>query len=656
MLGRALPNRFLYRTMKNFLLIFVLSIRLWCVSAHVSPARVRLPYIFSSGMVLQREQPLTLRGWSDAGEEIEMVFRGKKYRTKADNRGDWAIELPKQKPGGPYEMSINDTVLTDVWVGDVILCAGQSNMELPISRVTDLFADEVSVYENPAIRQLRIPTTYTFHGPQDDLPPCCWEALTPGSAMDFSALGYFLARKLYDRTCVPVGIVNNAVGGSTIESWLSEEALGDFPSIAHTLAINKNDEYIRTVERGERLRRRLWVEALNREDPGCARWSAFDFPDSLWKRQDIFDLSWTCDAAGRPVNGSTWWRRHFSASGLDTRQPALLRLGCWVDADSVFVNGVCIGATSYRYPPRKYIIPPGILHENGDNVVAVRLISYTGRPGVVPDKPYKIEQEGHEIPLTGEWLFCRGAVMPSLPGETFFRWQPTALYNSMMAPLLSYGMRAVVWYQGESNTGDTRRYADLLPRLIGSWRALLGNGDLPFVVVQLPRFMPVRNDPTESDWAAMREVQRLVSLSVPRVGLAVTIDTGEWNDIHPLDKKTVADRVARELFRLSYDGREPSSPMIKEVKCEGGILCLRFDTGGSPLVADSAVTGFSVAGSDDRHVWAHVLSVGEDTVCLQSPVGNPCCVRYAWADNPAGVYLYNEAGLPASPFEIRIVP
>lgn len=637
---------------------FIFTLFLCLLLAYIpdAKARVRLPQHIASGMVLQREQPLTLHGWGDAGEKIVLTFRGKKYRTTTDAQGLWQITLPAQKPGGPFTMRVNDTTLTDVWVGDVILCAGQSNMELPVSRVVDLFAEEVSSYENTAIRQLRIPTTYTFEGPQADLPTCHWAALTPESAMHFSALGYFLARQLYERTGVPVGIINNAVGGSTIESWLDEASLQDYPSIRNALYLYRNENYVQSVVKSEHLRRRLWVDALNREDPGCGRWAACATDDSDWECRSPFDPTWTRDADGRILNGSTWWRYHFDASAIDTAQTSLLRLGCLVDADSVFVNGRFVGTTSYQYPPRKYAVPAGLLRRNGDNVVTVRLLSYSGSPAFVAEKPYRIEQDGQTISLNGEWLFRRGAVMPPLPGETFFMWQATALYNSMMAPLASYGVRAVVWYQGESNTGDTRRYAELFPLMVRRWRTLLGGDSIPFVIVQLPEFMAERSYPSESGWAAMREVQRRASLELPATGLAVTLGTGEWNDIHPLDKKTVADRVARQLFRLSYGDDTPVSPMVYEASCMGDTIKVRFNTYHSRLAAADTLPGFAVAGSDGRYHWARLLSVGRDEVCLLSPVATPRRVRYAWADNPGGPYLCNEEGLPASPFEIEILP
>lgn len=260
--------------MKKLLLFTIITLCALTFGLNDGLARVRLPQHIASGMVLQREQPLTLHGWGEAGEKITLTFRGKKYRATTDSQGLWQITLPAQKPGGPFTMRVNDTTLTDVWVGDVILCAGQSNMELPVSRVVDLFADEVASYENRAIRQLRIPTTYTFEGPQDDLPSCLWVALTPESAMQFSALGYFLARRLYERTGVPVGIINNAVGGSAVESWLDEASLHDYPSIRNTLYLNRDKSYVQSVVKSERQRRRVWVDALNREDPGCGRWAA----------------------------------------------------------------------------------------------------------------------------------------------------------------------------------------------------------------------------------------------------------------------------------------------------------------------------------------------------------------------------------------------
>lgn len=617
-------------------------------------ARVRLPHLVCDGVVLQRDVPVRIWGFADPGEAVTVRFDGQEYRTTADEAGDWRVTLPAQQAGGPYVIRVNELTVSDVLFGDVWLCAGQSNMELPVSRVMDRFADQVRSYENERIRHIKIPTAYTFHGPQADVPPCAWKALTQADVMDFSAVAYFFARRLYESTGVPVGLVNASVGGSTIESWMSEEALRPFPEVVNTLALLRSDDYIRSTERLDNLRRTLWHTQLNAADPGCGRWQGAATDDGGWARCDLFDRSWARDAAGRVVNGSVWLRRRFSGEGFDTSRPAILRMGCLTDADSVFVNGTFVGTTSYMYPPRIYTIPAGVLRKDA-NVVAVRLISYSGPAGAVEDKPYKIVQDKREVSLAGEWRFRRGAVMPPLAGEAFFRWRPTALYNAMLAPLFGTALKGIVWYQGESNTGDVRRYAELLPRMAAEWREGFGDAQLPLLVVQLPGFMRPKAEPSEAGWAEMREVQRRAAVEIPRAALAVTIDAGEWNDIHPLDKQTVGDRLSLAARRLAYgQSVTASGPVPDKAVAKGGRVVVSFTQEGGAPAADAGLRCFAVAGADRRFVWAEARSEGGRVVLVCDKVAAPKYIRYAWADNPEGAALRNAEGIPASPFEMTV--
>lgn len=333
-------------------------------------------------------------------------------------------------------------------------------------------------------------------------------------------------------------------------------------------------------------------------------------------------------------------------------KPARLLLGRIVDADSVFVNGVFVGSTGYQYPPRRYQAPAGVLKE-GKNVITVRVISEAGKGGFVPGKPYELIIDGQTIGLAGNWLYRQGAEMPPLAARTFIRWKPLGLFNAMISPLLNYRIKGVIWYQGESNAGRPEEYKELFPALIRDWRARWGQGDFPFLFVQLANFMEARPRPSESNWALLREAQ-LEALALPNTGMAVAIDIGEWNDIHPLNKKDVGKRLALAARRVAYGEKEAvhSGPIYRSMKAEGSKIVLSFCNIGSGLEAGGGneLRHFAIAGADRRFTWAEARIEKDKVVVWSEEVPEPVAVRYAWADNPAGANLYNKEGLPASPF------
>lgn len=514
-------------------------------------AKVKLPALFSDGMVLQREQAVKVWGKADPGEEVKVVFLKKKVTTRADSNGDWKLTLPAMKPGGPHEMSINECKLKDILIGDVFLCSGQSNMELPVARVLDLFRTEIETHTNLKIRHVKVPLTYNFHAPQTDIAPVEWKAMSPEHSLSFSALGYFFAKALFAKNNVPIGLINSSVGGSPVEAWMSEESLQSFPQYLNEKRIYESDAYVACVKQTEAERQQLWNTALYSGDRGCQSicpWYADAYDDSDWTEMDLFSTDWGTNGLN-PLNGSHWFRRTFELPQAALGKEATLRLGCIVDADSVFVNGTFVGSVAYQYPPRIYAIPAHLLRK-GSNQITVRLISYAGRPRFVPDKPYKLLVGHEEVNLCGIWKYKQGCAMPSLPGQTFFQYKPVGLYNTMIAPLLPYRLAGVVWYQGESNVSRYNEYASLLTTLIGDWRDRMQTPQLPFYVVELASFL-APNDPGQAAWAALRSAQALVVNSHTNTTLIANSDLGEWNDIHPLDKKTLGERVADAIDKES---------------------------------------------------------------------------------------------------------
>lgn len=619
--------------------------------------QVRLPRLISDGMVLQREIELNIWGWAAAREQVTVRFAGSEYPATTDSQGTWKIQLPPQKAGGPYQMLIrgkNEITISDILIGDVWICSGQSNMELKMKRVRPLYEREMAASENPHLRQFEVPQRYDFNTPRADLRSGTWKKANPENVSEFSAVAYFFARELYEKNRVPIGLITAALGGSPAEAWMSESALQDFPEHYAEAQKFKDSLLIGRIETEDHTRISAWYRLLWQRDEGYAHpaqnWGdpAFDF--SAWKTMQVPGY-WAQTELG-PVNGVIWFRKNVTLPESMSGRPALLNLGRIVDADSVFLNGIFVGATGYQYPPRWYKVPENVL-KPGINSLVVRVINNSGKGGFVPDKPYELIVANDTVDLKGAWQYRLGAIMEPLASQTFIRWKPAGLFNAMIHPLLPYKIKGAIWYQGEANTRRAAEYARLFPAMIRDWRANWKQGDFPFLFVQLANFMESRPEPSESDWAVLRESQ-LRTLSLPETGMVVTTDIGEWNDIHPLNKKEVGKRLALAAQKVAYHNDQIvySGPIFRSVKIKKRKVILTFDHTGSGLSAKGggALRGFALAGSDRRFVWAEAR-IEKNKVVVQSPkISEPVAVRYAWADNPSDANLYNLEGLPASPF------
>ena len=625
---------------------FIMLLTLLCVVN--GRASVKLPALISDGMVLQRDTELKLWGWASAGESIEISFLNKSYKTTADANGKWEVTLPSQKAGGPYQMQINDISINDILIGDVWLCSGQSNMETLISRVLDLYRDEVSQINNPYIRYLKTPLKYNFTGVSEDINGGSWKSATPENILDFSAVAYFFAKDLYDKYKVPIGLLNSSVGGSPIKAWLSKDALKQFPTNLQVAQQFAQPGYIDSIRAEEKKITEQWYTTLNQNDKGISNWFKNDLDTSDW---DTISLPgyWADKGIGN-INGSFWFRKEFEVPASMVGKPAVLRLGCIVDSDSAYINGQFVGTTSYQYPPRVYTIPLGLLHE-GKNSVTVRVINSIGKGGFVEDKPYRIVVGDEFIDLTGKWNYKVGAEMAVLRPQTFFQYKPMGLYNAMIAPLINYPIKGVIWYQGESNTSQPTEYSTLLTALINDWRMKWNSNDLPFIIAQLPNFMQPQENPSESNWAMLRESQSK-ALALPNTGMAVNIDLGEWNDIHPLNKKDVGHRLALIAMKIAYGDPNviSSAPVYKSMVVEDNKIILSFTEIGNGFAPTENLKNFAIAGENKQFVWADAKIEGDKVIVWSDKVRNPVAVRYAWADNPEGANLRNKEGLPSSPF------
>ena len=595
--------------------------------------KVRLPKLISDCMVLQRDVDLKLWGWADAGTKVTVRFNGNYFETETDANGEWQVVLPPQKAGGPYLLEVNEMVIRDVLVGDVWLCSGQSNQETPIHRLTEMFP-EINVSNNHMIRHYKVPTQDSKEYLQEEIAGNAqWHSGVASEVMNWTALAYFYAVEAYEKTGVPQGMLVSSLGGSAIESWIGQEHLKEFPQLL------------------------LDKEALNgfeqaKKDKGEGKWNQWDWDDSDWK---TMQMPGTWRENGLNVRGTVWMRKDFEIHESMEERHATLSMGTLVHNDAVFVNGVYVGSTGYEYPPRRYQIPAGVLRK-GKNTIAVRLNAPAGNGEFIKDKPYKIIGDAAEIDLTGSWKYKVGLDMDDVtPYAERLKNRNnvgSGLYNGMIYPIRNYQVRGTIWYQGESNAGNTSRYAELVSSLITNWRELWNMPEMPFLLMQLPNFMQKHDKPTDSGWARIREAQLQAFKTIPNTALAVTYDVGEWNDIHPLNKKDMAKRLflgARKVVygeKLVYAG-----PVYKDMKVEGNKIIITFTETGRGLMAKGGILKhFAIAGEDRQFVWADAVIRGNKVIVSSKDVKQPVAVRYAWSDNPEDANLCNKEGLLASPF------
>ena len=613
-------------------------------------AQVKLPQLIRDSMVLQRDSKINIWGWATAGEKVQVKFAGKKYKTTTDQKGKWTLELAPVKAGGPFRMEvlgINKIVLKDILVGDVWLCSGQSNMEHQMKLHDVIYGSEIAQANNPLIRQFKVPNTTNLMRPQTDIPSGNWKWANAENVRDFSAVAYFFAKNLFEKYKVPVGIINTSWGGSPIEAWMSEESLQAFPSMLTTIEKNKDTAYVNGINR-----RAVTTPLTLAEDKGLSeKWFDLSYQPKGWRNISVPGY-WE-DQGVKDLNGVVWYRKEIDLPESLVAKSAKIFLGRIVDADELYINGKRIGITYYMYPQRRYIVPKGLL-KAGKNVLTVRVTNNNGKGGFVPDKPYQLIVENDTIDLTGYWQYKIGQVFYPQPSSTTItiQYQPTALYNAMLFPLMPYTIKGFVWYQGESNTGNPDEYAKLQPTMIANWRKGWNQEHLPFLFVQLPGFMDYSYVPTESSWAAFREAQAK-SLTLPNTGMAITIDVGEWNDVHPDKKKEVGDRLAFVAQKTTYgENIIASGPVLKSFRVEGSKIVLSFNNADSGLSTSDGepLSEFAIAGADKKFVWAKAIIRGNEIEVSASTIGEPKYVRYAWADNPVQPNLINKNGLPAAPF------
>jgi sialate O-acetylesterase len=617
-------------------------------------ADVKLPRIFSDNMVLQRETPVKIWGWADPGERVRVNIINQTKSTRTDRNGKWSVTLDPLKAGGPVELTIqgkNTIKLTNVLIGDVWLGSGQSNMEWPVSQSADA-EEEISLANHPNIRLFSVPR-YMASSPKEDIDSGEWHVCSPETVERFSAVGYYFARHLNRELDVPIGIINSSWGGTIAETWISHESISQHEDFAERMK-QTPDFDLEKIQREAQKKLEEWSENIERNDLGNQQgWEKPGFDDKSWNKMEL-PVLWE-QAGLSDLDGVVWFRKEFFLDNNQAKETMILNLGPIDDSDYTFINGHLVGKTMDQYNAnRRYEVPAELLNE-GKNIIAVRVIDTGGGGGIWGDENQLFYIAGTEkISLAGLWKYSLGIKSDAPPqvgtGPNAF---PTLLYNGMIHPIKSFTTRGVIWYQGESNASRAYQYRSIFPLLIKDWRKQFNNPGLPFFFVQLANFMQPDRTPSDSQWAELREAQTM-TLNLPNTGMAVAIDIGEADDIHPRNKQDVGKRLALAALKVSY-GKDivHSGPLYESMTIEGNKIRLNFAETGSGLMINDKygyLKGFAIAGEDRVFHWAKATFDGDQVIVSNDAVTHPVAVRYAWGNNPDDANLYNIEGLPASPF------
>jgi len=659
---------------------------------------IKLPAFFSDGMVIQKNAKIW--GWCEPRQSVTLKFKDVSCNAMADDTGRFEVTLVTDEFGGPHTLTIGDIIIKDVYVGRVWLCGGQSNMEMSIERARLLL--EEHVIDDSRIRAFQVEKDVRFDAPATDVVGK-WFTATGDNMNELYATPYFFARQLLSTQdssdITPIGLICNPAGGTPIQGWLPEEIIKDTKYYEELLTV-KEEGYIKRVTGEANQHIQKWNDELDSDDSGLSQgWQAKNYDDSAWQTRMLLDT------AGLPEHGSVWLRKTLTLPKINT--PVTLKFGRVVNKVKIYVNGEQVISVDYMYPPCTCVIPSDLLVE-GENVIAVRIVADDNHPQVIPGKEYALVYDNGRFDLSGEWKWQIGKVMPRLEHSVWFYNRPCGLYNHMLAPLLGYSIDGVIWYQGESNTGSPSDYKELFTKFVNLLRVSFGANstelskqqyqqhlehsntsipideltdlltnekirkinkldrfkcggfgkDLPVIMTQLANFVDPFNPIFGRNWAELREQQRQCYLEIPNTAMAVTIDCGEFHDLHPMDKKTVGERLALHARRLAYKEDVVSDgPMaIEAIQYNSGRIVVQFNHGvglwaknGHPILEVVYEDG-TLASYTEHH---HAKIVGE-TLVVDNPWDEDIThVRFGWDDCPP-VTLYNAYNLPASPFKVKV--
>ncbi|MCY7423105.1 MAG: 9-O-acetylesterase [Chitinophagaceae bacterium] len=638
------------------LLLFIL------IASH-SWAKVTLPTVITDNMVLQQKTNAALWGKADAGKSIAITtgWNSQKYTAVVDANGDWKVKVSTPSFGGPYIITINDgdeVKLNNVLIGEVWVCSGQSNMEMPLAGWGKIFnyEEEIAQANFPSIRLLQLDhITSNVPIKEAKVSNNGWTMCTPEYVANFSSVAYFFAREIHNKTRIPIGLIHTSWGGTIAEAWISGTTLKTTEDFAAaTTAIEKSAGS--ESKEDFQLKLKDWENKVLTKDAGYnngqAVWAATNTSGD-WKTMKQPGL-WESTALPE-FDGVVWFKKKINIPAAMAGKEVTLSLGTIDDNDITWLNGEKVGETTGYNVNRKYTIPPNLVKE-GENELTVRVFDGSGGGGFYDDtsKLFLAGGDGQTLSLAGDWQYKVGLNLKDVgagPVQNNGPNRPSVLFNAMINPILNYTIKGAIWYQGESNAGRAYQYRWLFPTLIKDWRKQWGVGEFPFYFVQLANFMKPYTDPEESAWAELREAQ-LMTLSLPNTGMAVTIDIGNDVDIHPKNKQDVGKRLALIALAKNYGKTMAfSGPMYQSQTIEGNKIRLNFKYVEEGLKAKegSTLAGFEIAGADKKFYKATAGIQGRQVVVSSSDVAKPIAVRYDWANNPDG-NLFNTADLPASPF------
>ena len=612
---------------------------------------LKVSNLFQNHMVLQRNRPIRIWGYAKNGDQVQVRMEANSSTTTAGADGKWEINLPALAGPGPYTIFIStdktERTLNDVLIGDVWIASGQSNMEWPVSGTN--FKEQDSLWiEQAAIRLLKVHPTMDYQ-PQAEVTHNGWQKLSEETINNFSAVGYHFAKRVHQETGVPIGIISANLGATSIETWMSNEALADFPQFP--AVPEASFKALRDAfENGSSE----WSEALYYSGIGMdQKWyEKTDEETGEWKNLSAAGNTWEEIADLKDFDGAVWFRKRFDLPKDFTGDSLDIRLLQIDDHDITWINGQKIGTTFGKHNHRNYKVAASNLKPK-DNLLVVRVFDAGGIGGFTTNAFW-----GNQM-IWGDWEYRKGNpvatekfVSPALPNTTPFS-SPGVLYNGTVAPLTAFSITGVIWYQGESNEQRAYEYRKLFPALIKDWRREFDQDSLPFLFVQLANYRQEPKLPQESLWAELRESQAQ-ALKLPDVGMAVAIDLGEAGDIHPKNKEDVGKRLGQLALSMVYGQKKLArSPSFESYRIEGNKVWLRFNNVGQGLVNSNKygyIRGFQIAGSDQNFYWAQARLEGNEVVVWSSDVKDPVAVRYGWSDNPGLLDLYNEVGLPLAPF------
>ena len=624
--------------MKNYFLFIFL-----CFSISLS-ADIVLPSFITDNMMFQRDTPIKVFGWADQGDVVWVEFNGLEKKTKPGKDGMWEVIFSPMSYGGPYQMNIrsksDDIQITNIMIGDIWVCSGQSNMEWIVFNSNNA-KFEISQAQYPDIRLLNVKSSLA-NLPQNDIETEGWKVCSPQTVGIFSAVGYFFGRDLHNNLNIPIGLINTSLGGTRIESWISVPMISKYQHCKMLIDTLLSPGF------GKRLQKKddTYLKNLTKNDIGeQEKWYCVnDFSD--WKTVRV-PGSWR-NTIG-PGEGVVWYSREFNLTPEQASGKIVISLGSINDWDETYLNGIKIGSTHMRGVMREYATC-GYEHKEGKNILTVKMSSANRFSGFASSNSDRIycQTNNSRIPLAGQWKYKISKMGTPIVTPNDY---PSMLYNTMIAPLTRFPIKGVIWYQGESNSNDAFEYRKLFPDLIIDWRNAWNQADMPFYFVQLTSFGP--KEAPNSNWAELRESQHK-TLELPYTGEAVTIDIGDIKEIHPRNKQDVGHRLALIALAQTYDKKiEYSGPQYRSMEILGDKIIITFDHIANGLEVKGRygyLQGFSVAGEDQKFEWAKAKIQNDKVIVYCEKVKKPIAVRYAWENCPLDANLYNSEGLPASPF------